>query len=57
MLADSLEQVLGDTVGIGMNPEAKKSWFELVKKYVVELGIRPEDLYAMNEMGCPPSGE
>jgi hypothetical protein len=40
-----------------MNPEAKKSWFELVKKYVVELGIRPEDLYAMDETGCPPSDQ
>lgn len=41
----------------GMNPEAKKSWYELVKKYVVEMGIRPEDLYAMDETGCPPSDQ
>ena len=40
-----------------MKPEAKKSWFELVKKYVVDLEIRPEDLYAMDKTGCPPSDQ
>jgi hypothetical protein len=40
-----------------MNPEAKKAWFKLVKRFVVDAGIRPEDLYGMDEMGCPPSDQ
>lgn len=40
-----------------MTPEAKKKWFELVEKFVVQQGIRPEDLYAMDETGCPPSDQ
>ena len=37
-----------------MNPQAKKQWFKLVKKYVVDVGILPENLYGMDETGCPP---
>ncbi len=40
-----------------MNPEAKKRWFALVEEFVVNLGIRPEDLHAMDETGCPPSDQ
>ena len=40
-----------------MNPEAKKRWFELLQEFVVEAGIRPEDLYGMDETGCPPSAQ
>ena len=40
-----------------MNPEAKKGWFELVKKFVVNLGIKPENLYGMDETGCPASDQ
>ena len=40
-----------------MNPQAKKEWFELVKKYVVDVGILPENLYGMDETGCPPSDQ
>ena len=40
-----------------MTPEAKKSWFELVEKFVVKAGIRPEDTYGMDETGCPPSDQ
>ena len=40
-----------------MNPEAKREWFELVKKYVVDLGILPENLYGMDETGCPLSDQ
>jgi hypothetical protein len=40
-----------------LNPEAVKEWFELVCKFVLEAGIRPEDLYAMDETGCPPSDQ
>ena len=38
-----------------MNPEAKKRWFELLQECIVEAGIRPEDLYGMDETGCLPS--
>jgi hypothetical protein len=31
-----------------MNPEAKKEWFEPVEKYVVDLGILPENLYCID---------
>ena len=40
-----------------MNPEAKKKWFELVEEFVVKLGIKPENLYGMDETGCPPSDQ
>ena len=40
-----------------MNPEAKKGWFKLLEDFVVKLGIRCEDLYAMDESGCPPSDQ
>ena len=40
-----------------MNPKAKKGWFELVKKFVVDLGIKPENLYGMDETGCPASDQ
>jgi Tc5 transposase DNA-binding domain len=40
-----------------MNPQAKKDWFELVKKYVVDVGILPENLYGMDETGCLPSDQ
>lgn len=40
-----------------MNPEAKKKWFELLEEFVVKAGIRPEDLYGMDETGCPPSDQ
>ena len=40
-----------------MNPEAKKKWFELLEKFVVKVGIQPDDLYGMDETGCPPSDQ
>ena len=40
-----------------MNLEAKKKWFELLEKFVVKAGIRPDDLYGMDETGCPPSDQ
>ena len=40
-----------------MNPEAKKQWFELLEKFVVKAGIHPENLYGMDETGCPPSDQ
>ena len=40
-----------------LNPETKKRWFELVEEFVVKTGVRVEDLYAMDESGCPPSDQ
>ena len=40
-----------------MTPEAKKNWFKLVEKFIVEAGIRREDTYGMDETGCPPSDQ
>lgn len=37
-----------------MNLEAKREWFKLVKKYIVDLGILLENLYGMDETGCSP---
>lgn len=36
-----------------LNPEAVKSWFDLVKKYIVELGIDSKNIYGMDESGFP----
>ena len=36
-----------------LNPAAVKSWFDLLKKFVVELGVRKEDIYGMDESGFP----
>jgi hypothetical protein len=40
-----------------MNPEAKEKWFALLEEFVVKLGIKPENLYSMDETGCPPSNQ
>jgi hypothetical protein len=40
-----------------MNPEAKKKWFELLDEFLVKAGVAPENIYAMDEMGCPPSDQ
>jgi len=40
-----------------MNPEAKKKWFKLLEEFVVKAGVRPEDLYGMDETGCLPSDQ
>jgi len=32
-------------------------WFDLVKEYVVDLNIQPEDIYGMDESGFPPSDQ
>ncbi|PPR02738.1 hypothetical protein CVT26_009449 [Gymnopilus dilepis] len=36
-----------------LNPAAVKSWFDLLEKWVVALGVRPEDIYGMDESGFP----
>jgi hypothetical protein len=40
-----------------LNPEAVKAWFELVKKECVDQGIKPENIYGMDESGFPPSNQ
>ena len=36
-----------------LNPEAVKSWFDLVEKSIVDLGIEPKNIYGMDESGFP----
>jgi hypothetical protein len=40
-----------------LNPEVVKRWYELVKERIVLRGIRPEDIYGMDESGFPPSDQ
>jgi hypothetical protein len=40
-----------------LNPEAVKSWFDLVEEYIVNLGIPPENIYGMDESGFPPANQ
>jgi hypothetical protein len=36
-----------------LNPEAVKSWVELVQKWVVDMGVSPDRVYGMDESGFP----
>ena len=36
-----------------LNPEAVKSWFNLIEKFIVNLGIDPRNIYGMDESGFP----
>lgn len=36
-----------------LNPAAVEHWFNLVEEFVVKLGIKPENLYGMDESGFP----
>ncbi|CAK5283015.1 unnamed protein product [Mycena citricolor] len=36
-----------------LDPAAVKSWVELVKKYVVNMGVEPDCIYRMDESGFP----
>ena len=40
-----------------LNPETVKAWFELVCDELVMTGIRPENIYRMDESGFPPSNQ
>ncbi len=40
-----------------LNPQAVKAWFEIVRAWIIDLGIRPEDIYGMDESGFPPSDQ
>ena len=37
-----------------LNPEAVRSWFEIVKTSILDAGILPGNIYAMDESGFPP---
>lgn len=37
-----------------LNPKVVRKWFELVKERIVLAGIKPEDIYGMDESGIPP---
>jgi hypothetical protein len=36
-----------------LNPEAVRSWVQLVQKYVVDMGVSPDCVYGMDESGIP----
>ncbi|KAJ2929322.1 hypothetical protein H1R20_g7775, partial [Candolleomyces eurysporus] len=36
-----------------LNPEAVKSWFDIVEEFIVKAGIPPENIYGMDESGFP----
>ncbi|KAJ7165294.1 hypothetical protein C8R46DRAFT_834842, partial [Mycena filopes] len=36
-----------------LNPEAVKSWVDLVKKWIVGNGVSPDRIYGMDESGFP----
>ena len=38
-----------------LNPDVVRSWFDLLEEHIVKPGIRPEDIYGMDESGFPPS--
>ena len=40
-----------------LNPEVVDTWFDLVERWVVNQGIKKEDIYGMDESGFPPSGQ
>lgn len=40
-----------------LNPENVRHWFDLVKREVIDKGIRPENIYGMDESGFPPSNQ
>ena len=40
-----------------LNPVAVEHWFALVKKYIVDKGILPENIYGMDESGFPPADQ
>ncbi len=40
-----------------LNPVAVKSWFDIVEEFVVKLGIKPENIYGMDESGFPPANQ
>jgi len=36
-----------------LNPEAVKLWFNLIEKFIVDLGIDPRNIYGMDESRFP----
>ena len=40
-----------------LNPNIIKHWFELVKEFIPDLNVKPENIYGMDESGFPPSDQ
>lgn len=40
-----------------LNPESVEGWFAIVKAEIADKGIPPENIYAMDESGFPPSNQ
>ncbi|KAL5478278.1 hypothetical protein ACEPAI_2462 [Sanghuangporus weigelae] len=40
-----------------LNPSAVTHWFNLVEAEIVKKGITPENIYTMDESGCPPANQ
>lgn len=40
-----------------LNPESVKAWFDLVEEQIVKCGIKPHNIYGMDESGFPPSNQ
>ncbi|KIY43269.1 DDE-domain-containing protein [Fistulina hepatica ATCC 64428] len=40
-----------------LNPEVVRKWFELVRKEMIEMGVKPEHIYAMDESGFPAADQ
>ncbi|KAJ3490068.1 hypothetical protein NLJ89_g11469 [Agrocybe chaxingu] len=40
-----------------LNPEAVKHWYTMVEKKIIDKGIKPENIYGMDESGFPPSDQ
>lgn len=36
-----------------LNPDTVKSWFNVVEKFIVNMGIVPENIYGMDKSGFP----
>ncbi|KLO18966.1 hypothetical protein SCHPADRAFT_818923 [Schizopora paradoxa] len=41
----------------GLNSKAVKDWFRIVKEQIVDAGVKPENIYRMDESGFPPSNQ
>jgi len=41
----------------GLNREAVDDWFRIVKEQIVDAGIKPGNIYGMDESGFPPSNQ
>lgn len=40
-----------------LNPDIIQHWFQLVKEFIPDLKVKPENIYGMDESGFPPSDQ